>query len=209
MIPIIGHGTRPSERNPTARNRNEKKFFIRHYTGMIRNSYVKRWLVIAVLASSLTSTSCDQSLASVLSKINAAVAAFQNDKALVEAFVKDLKKTYNPNDPEYIAAQQQYTAARAMQERYLTALRLGPIIGGSSEPDSEISAQLKSAGAEFLHTATKSLSPRSVTSKISFGELIHAPPGLDNSISRLPKAERGRLVDTLTQVRWLRWDDIR
>lgn len=164
--------------------------------------------VVLVLVASVISTSCSESVATVLSALSSAAATFAQDKVLIETFGQDIKKVSTPHDPAYQTAQKEYTVARAMHERYLDTISLAAITGQPSSTVDEIAEQSRSASAEFLLSATKSLAPRAVTSKISFANLTHTPNNLQHTLYKLPKTYQQKVIDTVNAVRWRTWDEL-
>jgi hypothetical protein len=173
---------------------------------MIKNLPGRIILTVVILSSSLLNVSCDG--AAVMALLTSAVAAFKEDKALVEQFVQDVKKVYATNDAAYQTAKQEYIVARGMHERYLDSIRIGTLTGQSDAQVKDLAQQSRSAGAEFLLDSTKSLAPGSATGKILFSDLIHTPPNLHEALRKLPSNQREKVLAALKEVGWRTWDEL-
>jgi len=173
------------------------------------NNRTRRLVMVLAVPWYLIVSACDQSVTSILAALTTAAATFKQDKLLVESFVQDIKRANDPAEPAYQIAQKEYLVARAMHERYLDAISLAAIAGSTGEDIEQIAVQSRSASAEFLLSATKSLAPRAVTSKIPFSDLTHTPTDLSVLIGKLPRKSRQQALDILSEVRWRTWDELR
>lgn len=165
-------------------------------------------LVIATTAIVPLITGCpasDESAA--VTVLQSALSDLTQNRSLVEQFVRDVKASVPPTDPNYQQALDSYEDARDAYNHYLDTVE-----NPSGEPSSRSVQSVKAitaarnTTAEFLADATTALKPSVSTRRLQFQRAVVIPNDLQQSLGKLPKSAREALINQLDdQVRWRSW----
>jgi hypothetical protein len=135
------------------------------------------------------------------------VNAFKEDKALAEACVQDIKRSYTPDSPEYQRAEALYFKARSLNDAYVGQIALAASTGDRSVVPDQYGRAARSAETEFVTAATETLSPadRGLPIAAALGVL----PAISHIVASIRAEKRRQAIDTFaSQVRWRSWDSI-
>lgn len=142
--------------------------------------------------------------------LQTALSDLTQNRALTEQFVRDVKASVSPTDPNYQQAMDSYEDARDAYNRYLDTVESGQKSQTSrSLRSSEALGNARSATAEFLADATAALKPSVNTRRVPFQRAVSIPDNLQHTLRKLPKHAREVLVDQFdSQVRWRSWGQL-
>ncbi len=152
---------------------------------------------------------CGCDVTKVATQINDAMALLNQNKALVEQFVTDIKKTVAPEDPQYQQAQALYATARGLTDDYMAKVTLAALTGDQSVPVPTSAAAAHTAAADFTATATRTLSPQSADRALPLIGLAVAalPPLIHTLLGSVPSNRRAAEIQRFcSTVRWRSWD---
>lgn len=168
--------------------------------------FTRTALSIVVVSICLCLCSCEEkNVQLALNVLTAALTAMKDQKALVEQFGRDIKATFKPTDAAYARAQNDYSVARSVNQKYLTALRLSQVVKGIHDL-STIATQSRSATAQFISTSTRLLSPSAIVNTVDFTRLTYAPDDLHSKLASLPESQYQRVSELVDQLQWAPWD---
>ncbi len=159
--------------------------------------------VIAV--TSVVLTGCN--IQALTEDATQAVAAYQQDKSLVESFAADIKRGFNPDTPEYQHAESLYYKAKDANDKLLGQITLAAATGDRGVT-SNLGVELaRSTMADFVQSATESLSPadRALPILAAFAAL----PAIYRIVAGLPKGGATVAAQNVAhRVRWRTWDSV-
>ena len=142
--------------------------------------------------------------------LQSALSDLTQNRSLAEQFVRDVKASVPPADPNYQQALDSYEDARDAYNHYLDTVE-NPSGKGSSRSLRSVEAitGARNATAEFLADATTALRPDVATRRIQFQRAVVIPDDLQRSLKKLPKTARDYLTDQFDgQVRWRSWGQL-
>lgn len=173
--------------------------------------YVKAALGLGILATTTMVTGCtSKEVNDTLASVETALSDLTQNRALAEQFVRDLKSGLAPSDPNYEDARNSYEDARDAYNRFLdTAEDVEKPTSARSLKSSDAELDARNATAEFLADATAALKPDAKTRHIPFARAVAIPENIGQSLRKLPKRERERLISRFDrQVRWRSWGQL-
>ncbi len=141
--------------------------------------------------------------------VSDAVSVLQQNKALAEQFVKDVKGAYDAGDPQYRSLMEQYEDARDAYNGYIA--QIDPATSsGRSLANSESSADnAQQSAVNFISAATRSLDRNNSYRGVSLDRAIRIPNNLPADFKNLPGSARKLLSDRLRDdVRWKSWSQL-
>jgi hypothetical protein len=141
--------------------------------------------------------------------VSDAVSVLQQNKALAEQFVKDVKGAYDAEDPQYRSLMEQYEDARDAYNGYIA--QIDPATSsGRSLANSESSADnAQQSAVNFISAATRSLDRNNSYRGVSLDRAIRIPNNLPADFKNLPGSARKLLSDRLRDdVRWKSWSQL-
>lgn len=160
-----------------------------------------------LLANGLGCTSAEES--EIVTSLQSALSSLQQNKSLAEQFVRDVKSGVTPSDPAYAEVMESYQNARTTYDRYLDSVE---------EPEKTLpvrslrrasSIDVQNAAADFLADATSALKPSLNTRRIPFQRAVIVPDNLGETLHKLPKKSRSKLIDHFDeQLRWRSWSQL-
>jgi hypothetical protein len=170
-----------------------------------------RLLILAAAIALPCITGCNsQDEADTVAVLQSALSDLQQNRALAEQFVRDVKESVPPSDPNYQQALDSYEDARDAYNHYLDVVEnpQGKHASRSLRSEEAIT-DARNATAEFLADATTALRPSVSTRHIQFQRAVVIPDNLQRSLRKMPKGARDYLTDQFDgQVRWRSWGQL-
>lgn len=159
-------------------------------------------LLLCVFTGGCTPTEETNTLAALQSALSTLVA----NRTLSEQFVRDVKTSVDPTDPAYQQAMESYEEARDSYNHFLDTVEDGAAKGKHTRQQMQLDLDAQNSAAGFLQDATRALKPSMNTRGIDFRRAIQIPANLAANLHRLPRHQRGALVEQFdNQVRWRSW----
>jgi len=141
-----------------------------------------------------------------LSALQSALSTLVANRTLAEQFVRDVKTSVNPSEPEYQQAMESYEEARDSYNHFLDNVESGAGKAKSPKREMQLGLDAQNSTADFFQDATRALKPSINTRAIDFRRAVELPNNLEENLHKLPKRTRSSLVDQLdNQVRWRSW----
>ena len=134
-------------------------------------------------------------------------AAFQQDKALVEGYVADLKRGLPQDNPDYLQAQALYVRARNANDALLGKINLAVSSGDRSITPDQNPDAARSAMLDFVQSARDCISPSERGLPIA-AAAIAVIPAINNVLSMLSRKHAAQAKQFINTVRWRNWDNI-
>jgi hypothetical protein len=132
------------------------------------------------------------------------IANLTSYRQTVEAYVKQIKQNFQPNDPVYLEAKQRYLTASSLYEGYVTAVRISIQTGMHGDLQS-LAVQAEAKSTEFVTYAGDNLHSRSLLSLLP--ELTLA--SVASYIISVRNDQRTKTANVVYQeIRWKPWDAI-
>jgi hypothetical protein len=147
--------------------------------------------------------------AEVVTGLQNALSDLQQNRALTEQYVRDIKATVSPSDPDYEEVMDSYQDARESYDHYLDSVESDPKTPPSRSLRRSGPVDVQNATADFLADATSLLKPEIKTRRIPFQRAIVIPDNLQATLQKVPKKARNKIIDTFDdQVRWRAWSQL-
>ncbi|MGC2163558.1 MAG: hypothetical protein WA634_16740 [Silvibacterium sp.] len=172
----------------------------------------KRSIAIIVVSLALVPViGCNQQQeADTVTLLQSALSDLQQNRSLAEQFVRDVKASVSPSDPNYQQALDSYEDARDAYNHYLDVVENPQ----GKHPSRSLRTQraitdARNSAAEFLADSTVALKPSVSTRHIQFQRAIVIPDNLQPALKKLPKQARDYLTQQFDdQVRWRSWGQL-
>jgi len=166
--------------------------------------------IAALIFLGPTGCPSSQEDAQVISLLQTGLSDLQEDRGLVEQFVRDVKTNIDPSDPAYQQAEESYDNARDAYNRFLDSIESeGARSKSRSLRSSDAALNARDAAAEFVADATAALKPSISTRRIQFRRAVVIPDNFERTLQLLPGRDREVLVDRFDrQVRWSSWGQL-
>ena len=160
-------------------------------------------LLLLVVAAATVPAACHVDLQKLAPIVNQMI----DDRSLLESFVHDVKKEYQPGAPAYEEMRMLYAQARATQEAYLTAIQVAADTSDEKATLSPIIGEAQQRSTAFVSRGVSLLSPPG--SRAVVPATVITLPDLHGVLAQFPKQYRTAAMQELErQVRWRPWDDI-
>lgn len=176
-------------------------------------SFRKCSIAVVALAGMVMSfaTGCNaKDQAATVAILQNALSDLTQNRSLVEQFVRDVKGSVPPSDPNYQQVLDSYDNARDAYNHYLDTIE-NPAGKNAARSMRSVQAaeDARSTAAEFLADATTALKPTVATRHIEFQRAIVLPDDLQRALKKLPKNQRDYLTDRFdSEVRWRSWGQL-
>lgn len=168
-------------------------------------------LVFSSLIATPLTTGCNsKDEAATVAILQSALSNLNQNRSLVESFVRDVKENDSPDDPNYQQALDSYENARDAYNHYLDVIE-NPEDKNSTRSmrSQEAISDARNTTAQFLADATAALRPNVSTRSIQFQRAVVIPDDLQAALQKLPKKARAYLTDRFdSQVRWRSWGQL-
>lgn len=163
--------------------------------------------IALVGCSLLTTVGCTAAEESAdVAALETALNSLMQNRSLTEQFVRDVKVSVDPSDPEYLRTMETYQDARDAYNRFLDSAESAPPSGSVK---SETPLDVRNATADFLAEATSALRPSVNTRRVPFQRAVVIPENLQKQFAKLPKHARESIIGDLDkQVRWKPWSQL-
>jgi hypothetical protein len=159
--------------------------------------------ITIVIAGSLGCSQAD------IQAVSNAITTLENNKALAEQFVKDVKKTVDPQDPQYRAIMGQYEDARDAYNDYISHLDQAAQQGPVRTVPPQSADKVKGAATEFISAAARGLDPTNRNRGLDLDKAITIPPNLEPSVRKLSSQARKIISDEFRDsIRWKAWSQL-
>jgi hypothetical protein len=172
------------------------------------NKTLRTKLAMVVLVSStFLSIGCTpQQETAITNAVGAALQNLKDARELMEAFGRDIKRTYGPDDEAYRSSESRYAAARSAYQGYIAALKIAVLSDAGAATLANPAQDATAACAEFMASATQLLDPTVNTRKVSFGRAISLPTQIPSGLRSVPMRDREAVVRVLEdQIAWASW----
>jgi hypothetical protein len=164
---------------------------------------------LAVLISTLNTSSCSPGALKAASQAMEDLNTFVQNKTLAEQFVRDIKASVDPSEPVYARLLESYNTAKNANNRLLDEIEAP----GSSRARA-IRFRLDTAKrnaeqslAAFLDSATRTLRPAVSLRNADLKRVTARPDNLVTAMQSVPKAEKAKYVHKFdSSVRWSAWN---
>jgi hypothetical protein len=171
-------------------------------------SLLRRTLLLATIGVvCVVASGCEKQWQNAaLTGLQSSFQDLKETRDLVEAFGRDVKKVFTPDDQAYTESQAKYVAAKAAYEGYLTAAKMALLEGVDSQGLNEAASNATAAATEFVAEATKRLNPTINTRSIPFNTIMAMPtrlPAIPRAIPVSARAASFRSVEP--QLTWSSW----
>jgi hypothetical protein len=145
----------------------------------------------------------------VITQLQTGLSDLQQNRALTEQFVRDIKATVDPSDPGYAQAMDSYQDARQAYDHFLDMVEADKDAVPSRSLRNYGPVEIQNATADFLADATSVLKPTVNTRRIPFQRAVVIPDNLQTTLNKLPKKARDKVIDQFDrQVRWRSWSQL-
>lgn len=170
----------------------------------------KVMMVLVAMAMLCTAGCSAKDESETVAILQSALSDLQANRSLAEQFVRDVKESVPPTDPNYQQALDSYENARDAYNHYLDTVENSNSQHSSRSLRSvEATNAARSTTAEFLADATTALRPSVATRHVEFQRAIVLPDNLQRTLKKLPKSSRDYLTDKFDdQVRWRSWGQL-
>jgi hypothetical protein len=172
------------------------------------NKTIRTRLAMAVLITTIVlSVGCTpQQETAVTNAVSAALQNLKDARELMEAFGRDIKRTYGPDEEAYRSSESRYAAARSAYQGYIAALKIAVLSDAGAATLANPAQDATAACSEFMATATQLLDPTVNTRKVSFGRAISLPTNIPAGLHGVPMRSREAMVRVLEdQISWAAW----
>ena len=145
----------------------------------------------------------------IITQLQTALNSLQQNRALTEQFVRDIKATVSPADPGYVQAMESYQDARESYDHFLDGVETNGRSMTTRSMRLSGPTEVRNAAADFLADATSVLKPDVNTRRIPFQRAIVIPDDLQAALQKLPKHSREKLINQFDdQIRWRSWGQL-